>query len=398
MMKKILAAAIVSAFAAPAFAATANVDIYGAFRASIDSVDADGAERRGRVSSNNSRIGFKGAEDLGGGLSAIWQWEYAFQLDQQAAGSTFQANSPTQGSNSSRHTFVGLSSKTLGALTLGTQESPLKTSTGPLAVFGDTLADYRSVFTKLSTRSDNSVMYTSPNMGGFVARAMYGARNEGGNGGNSDPRMYALSGVYSNGPLYATLAYETNKNVSSAVAAANGTFRCTDGFLVSAASAAVAAVSCGTAVTTVTAPVTASAGNVTSDIKAWRAGVGYTFGNTKLGLAYENNDAENAAGVTSNDGHAWYASVAHKMGNVTLNAAYTDRDEYTSGADNGAKQMTVGATYSLSKRTEVYGLWTKVSNDDNGTNGLGPATGIATVPTIAGGDASGFSLGLNHAF
>ena len=351
MMKKILAAAIVSAFAAPAFAATANVDVYGAMRGSVDYVDADGAanEDRMRVSSNNSRIGFKGAEDLGGGLSAIWQWEYAFQLDQQSATNTFQANNDLQGSNSSRNTFVGLSSKTLGALTLGTQESPLKTSTGPLAVFGDTLADYRSVFTKLSTRADNSVLYTSPNMAGFVAQAMWAAMNEGGNGAVDDPSFYALSGVYKNGPLYATLAYQD-----------------------------------------------AEAG--VQDVTAWRAGVGYTFGNTKLGLAYENNDAEAAGGTTSNDGSAWYVSVAHKMGNITLNAAYTDRDEYTSGADNGAQQWTVGAEYSLSKRTSVYALYTQVSNDTNGTNNIGAGTGIATVSTVAGGDASGFSLGVNHSF
>ncbi|MBT9590243.1 MAG: porin [Thiobacillus sp.] len=355
MMKKILAAAIVSAFAAPAFAATANVDVYGQFRGSVDFVDADGAanEGRTRVSSNNSRIGFKGAEDLGGGLSAIWQWEYAFQLDQQGATQP-QTATDSVGGNSYRNTFVGLSSKTLGALTLGTQESPLKTSTGPLAVFGDTLADYRSVFTKLSTRSDNSILYTSPDMGGLTLQAMYGAQNEAGNGTLSDPTFYALSGVYKNGPLYATLAYQDAKAVSST--------------------------------------------NVSSNTKAWRAGVGYTFGNTKLGLAYENNDAESAAGVTTNDGSAWYLSVAHKMGNVTLNAAYTDRDEYTSGANNGAQQYTVGAEYALSKRTGVYALYTKVSNDTNGTNGIGPSTGIATVSTVAGGDASGLSLGVNHSF
>lgn len=349
MMKKILAVAIVSAFAAPAFAATANVDVYGAFRGSVDFVDADGFDSRTRVSSNNSRIGFKGTEDLGGGLSAIWQWEYSFQLDQQQS-LPFQTSSDTQGSNSHRHTFVGLSSKSLGSLTLGTQESPLKTSTGPLAVFSDTLADYRSVFTKLSTRSDNSVMYTSPNMTGVTLRLMGGARNESGIAANDGADMYAASVVYSNGPLYATLAYEAND----------------------------------------------VAGGAQAD--AWRAGVGYTFGNTKLGLAYEDNDAKNAAGVKTNDGSAWYVSVAHKMGNITLAAAYTDRDEYTSNANNGAKQWTVGAEYALSKRTGLYALYTEVSNDGAGNNGIGPATGVATVSTVAGGDAKGFSLGMNHSF
>jgi len=369
MMKKILAAAIVSAFAAPAFAATANVDIYGAMNVSVDSVDHDGSstsvgnERRTRVSSNNSYIGFKGAEDLGGGLSAVWQFEYAIQLDQQRFNQAFQANTDSQGGNSLRHTFAGLSSKSLGTLTFGTQESPLKTSTGPLALYTNTLADYRSVFTRLSTRADNSILYTSPSMSGLQLRAMYGFRNEDGAVATDDSKMWAASAVYRNGPLYATLAYE----------AGDDTFN----------------------------PGNNSAGTgapIRSKNDAWRAGVGYTFGNTKLGLAYEDNDAENMAGVTTNDGSAWYASVAHKMGNITLNAAYTDRDETVSGLDNGAQQVTVGVDYNLSKRTMVYALYTEVSNDNGGNTGIGAGTGIARVSTVNGGDASGFSLGMSHKF
>lgn len=378
MMKKILAAAIVSAFAAPAFAATANVDIYGQMNVSVDSVDSSGSERRSRVSSNNTHLGFKGAEDLGGGLSAVWQFEYQVQLDQQVYTQP-QPGNPLQGGVSLRNTFAGLSSKTLGALTFGTQESPLKTSTGPLAVYTNTLADYRSVFTRLSTRSDNSILYTSPDMGGFVAQAMYGARNEAGNGTVTDPRMYALSGVYKNGPLYATLAYEANKFVS---------------------------------LTT----------GVPYNDKAWRAGVGYTFGNTKLGLAYENNHKDAIAlgatvvaratplplvvaspAVKANDGNAWYVSVAQKMGNITLNGAYTKRSDTLGPPTNdGATQMTFGADYNLSKRTMVYALYTQVDNERSATSvgnaNIGDRTGIATVNPNGGSEASGFSLGMSHKF
>ena len=347
MNKQLIALAIVGAFAAPvAMADSGNVVIYGKARVSVDSVDGDSAdgERRTRVSSNNSRLGFKGSEDLGNGLSAVWQIESLIKMDEQ--GSSLGLGT--------RSTFAGLAGKQWGSLTLGYQDSPLKTSTGPLGVYGDTLGDYRSVFTKLSTRAKNSVLYTTPNMSGLVGRVMYGARNEAGNGNNSDPSMYALSGVYKNGPLYATLAYENNKNVSPT--------------------------------------------NISYNNDAWRAGAGYTFGNTKLGLAYENNNAEDSDGLTTNDGSAWYASVAHKMGNVTLNGAYTDRGEYTSGANNGAKQMTVGADYALSKRTMVYALYTMINNDRNGDNGIGEKVGVAQVDTIAGGDPSGFSLGMNHNF
>lgn len=362
-MKKILAVAIASAFAAPAFAATSNVDVYGQMNVSYDYVESDSTESRGRVSSNNSHIGFKGAEDLGGGLSAVWQLEYAVQLDQQGYTQP-QTSSDWLGGTSLRNTFAGLSSKTLGSLTFGTQESPLKTSTGPLALYTNTLADYRSVFTKLSTRSDNSVLYTSPDLAGLQVQAMYGFRNEGGVTLSDDSEMYALSAVYKNGPLYATLAYEANDDVTS--------------FSSTGAPSAV----------------------TSSQANAWRAGVGYTLGDLKLGLAYEKNDVEAAAGTTTNDGSAWYVSAAYKMGAITLNAAYTDRDDYTS-AIGGAQQYVVGVDYAFSKRTSVYALYTEVSNDTGGTNGLGPATGIATVTTVTtstGGDASGFALGMSHKF
>lgn len=404
MKIKLIALAVAGAFVTP-LAMANGVTLYGQMGVSIDSVKGDnavgstvGGERRTRVSSNNSRIGFKGTEDINSDLSAIWQIEYAVQVDQQGY-SQPQTASDSQGGVSLRNTFVGLSSKRMGALTLGTQEAPLKTSTQPLAVFNDTLADYRSVFTKLSTRSDNSILYTSPSLGGLVIRAMYGERNEAGNDSLTDPRMWGASLVYSGGPFYATLAYEDNRNVTQSVTAANGTFRCTaTGVLFTAASQTAANALCAPN-TVVTAPVTASAGGVSSTVKAWRAGIGYTLmGNTKFGLAYENNDAETATGANANDGHAWYASVSHRIGNITLAAAYTDRSDTGNGLDDGAKQYTGGVEYAFSKRTSIYGLYTKVKNDAAGTNNIGAATGIATVSTVAGGDPSGFSLGMRHSF
>ncbi|MBT9591546.1 MAG: porin, partial [Thiobacillus sp.] len=151
MMKKILAVAIVSAFAAPAFAATANVDIYGVIGVSVDYVDggsggvntltAKPSESRARVSSNTSYIGFKGSEDLGGGLSAVWQIEQAVSIDQGSG------TAASGGWAAGRNSFAGLSSKSLGSLTFGNQDTPYKTSTGKLDVFGggQYLADYRSL-------------------------------------------------------------------------------------------------------------------------------------------------------------------------------------------------------------------------------------------------------------
>ena len=95
-------------------AALADVTLYGAVDSTLESVSARGAANRAqnigqttRVNSNSTFIGFKGAEDLGNGLKAIWQVESAIALDTGA------------GNFGTRDTFIGLSSPSLGTLQLG---------------------------------------------------------------------------------------------------------------------------------------------------------------------------------------------------------------------------------------------------------------------------------------
>ena len=200
MMKKILAAAIVSAFAAPAFAATANVDVYGTLNMSVDRVDGDGTtlDARTRVASNNSNFGFKGSEDLGDGLSAVFQFEQAISMDNGGLGNT--GNSDSLGTVGQRNTFAGLSSKTLGALTLGNQESPMKTSIGKLDLFGNTLADYRTLMGP-QVRGQSSVLYSSPVFSGLSAKLMKSFLNE--DGTNANREYMSANVTYEDGPIFA---------------------------------------------------------------------------------------------------------------------------------------------------------------------------------------------------
>ena len=142
--------------------------------------------------------------------------------------------------------------------------------------------------------------------------------------------------------------------------------------------------------------------------------MGYSFGNTKLGLGYEKADydvdaltgstltAGGVAGLTSasTDRNAWYASVAHKMGNTTLKAAYTMAGDLDGVNNSGAKQYSLGASYALSKRTEMFGLYTQVKNDSAANYSLGGGgTGIHAVAAAAiGQDPRGISLGMIHKF
>ncbi|MDO9064779.1 MAG: porin, partial [Sulfuricella sp.] len=174
MNKKLIALAIAAAIApAAAMADSGNVTVYGIMDASVDVTDNGNGTvvagvapsvngiRTTKVSSNNSRLGFKGNEDLGNGLSAVWQIESTIGAD----GTTYTTNS--------RNTFVGLSSKTAGTGILGRHDTPYKISTRAYDLFQDGLADTRNLMGQGSAsfdgRQSNVMAYLSPTMSGFNA-------------------------------------------------------------------------------------------------------------------------------------------------------------------------------------------------------------------------------------
>lgn len=379
MNKKLLAVAIAGAFAAPvAMADTSNVVIYGVINMSVDSVDGGSGtttaatqERRARISSNNSNIGFKGTEDLGNGLSAIWQYETAISFDTQTRND--QGNGDGTGTTGSRNTFAGFSSKTMGALTFGNQESPMKTSIAKLDMFANTIADYRTLIGP-NTRMASSALYASPSFNGFDAKLGYSARNETGNdsttGSVSNPSYWSGNVTYANGPILASLAYEVEKTVTDT---ANSTKQ-----------------------------------------KTTRAGFGYNFGAAKVGVGYNTTKLDTTASSVTSDVkvNSWMLSGAYAMGKTTLKAQYVKSGD-TSGSGStatstsqGAKQWTIGADYTLSKRTNLYALYTKLQNGTNSSRALGTGatvlgsnTGVATVSAAsAGADPSAYSIGFVHSF
>ncbi|MHB1231149.1 MAG: porin [Burkholderiales bacterium] len=395
MNKKLLALAIAGAFIAPAaMADSSNVTIYGEFAGSVDNVDggsykaaggnANSAESRARVSSNNSFLGFKGKEDLGNGLSAIWQYEQSIAIDKQNINNNAGDTNPDLTSNQSRrNTFVGLSSKQLGAVTLGIQDTPTKKSTGPLDPFGQhTLADYRSLMGAVggSVRAQNSVMYSTPNLSGFTGKVLWAATNEAGNDTSAasmnNPSFWSASAAYRNGPIYGVLAYERSKGQTAA-----GILKFKEN------------------------------GANQSTLNTTRVGFGYNFGVAKLGVGYERTKLDNITSfgnltnvdvtASNTSRNAWYVSGTYNItGNNVLKAAYTHAGSFSNTSSTGAKQMSVGLSHNFSKRTEMFALYTKVSNDSNINYALGGgATGIAQVSAAGNGESPrGFSLGMIHKF
>ncbi len=344
MMKKILAAAIVSAFAAPAFAATANVDVYGKLHVSVSAFDDQPATGAGsndvQISSNASRIGFKGAEDLGGGLSAIWQIESGVTLDEKS------------GSFATRNSFVGLKGG-FGTVLLGNHDTPLKMVGRKVDLFGDTMADSRNVLNSGSdTRVKNVAVYMYE-MGGFGVAAAYSTDMD--NGEADDSSVYNLNATYANGPLFLGLGYGDGDGHEKA------------GFG-----------------------------------QHMRAAAGFTMAGLKFVAQYDKLDDDNTvvlapAANQAGDFDAWMVGAAYTMGNIVLKANYMkgeyDGDAIEAGYD--VEQFTVGADYKLSKRTTAYALY---ANGENITLGAGGGSSDQVGSGVAGGDISVISLGMIHNF
>ena len=353
-MKKILAIAIASAFAAPAFAATANVDIYGNMHLSVDVLD-NGTDSGTNVSSNASSIGFKGSEDLGGGLKAIWQAETQINGDN---GST------TSGLfNSQRDTFVGLAGA-FGTARLGFFDTPTKQLSRKLDLFNNKVGDSRNFLrTNASNgsqasgtaaweeRFNNGIRYDTPSFGGFSLSAHYSTNFNTGVTTTNDTDAYSLGAEYKGGPIFVGATYQRNNLTTG-----------------------------------------------TGDETNWRLGAGFDIANLKLVALYSKSNDQR--GVNGADRDVWGVGAGYKIGNGEVKAQYYKAsDEDGTAADTSAKMFAVGYDYNLSKRTQVYVAYAKTKNDSGAMFSAMGGGGHGDNLTIAAGqDPDAFSLGMIHKF
>ena len=358
MMKKILAVAIVSAFAAPAFAATSNVDVYGNFSMSVDVLD-DGFRSGTNVSSNASRLGFKGSEDLGGGLSAIWQAEFGLALDNQ---------SPF--TSATRDTFVGLKSKNLGTVRLGFFDTPTKILSRKLDLFNNQIGDTRNLLRNNSAtgldggtantweeRFNNGISYYTPTFGGFSGSVHYSTQNVAGGGFvNNASDAYSLGADYAKGPFFVGVAYKSISNPAIA--------------------------------NTVT----------TADSTALTIGGGVKLGDITLNALWRK--AEDQRFASGRDRSVYGLGGAYKLGNGQIKAQYYKAGDEDFTINSGAKMYAVGYDYNLSKRTMVYAAYAKTTNEAaaNFSAASGGGHGDGQAPSVAGRDPSALSLGITHKF
>jgi predicted porin len=208
MQYKRLAAALVATFPLFASAQSSNVQMYGKMDAAISSED-NGVTRHTVINSGNessSRIGFKGTEDLGNGLKAVFNIEAGISIDTGAADSNlFQ-----------RRAVVGLQGD-FGTVTVGREYSPIAAVAGASDIsgqgfYGSNLSAFNSG--RLTRRLANSVNYKSTSFSGFDILAAYSAGEQAANA----PASKDLKGVgveYNDGPLYLGAAFHSVKNQPS---------------------------------------------------------------------------------------------------------------------------------------------------------------------------------------
>jgi predicted porin len=363
MQKKIIALAVASAMTVPAVA-FADVSVSGQANMSIDmrnSGTTTGSETNNQLTSNQSRLIFKGSEDLGGGLSGVVQLDTRFNLDTGTIGAT-----ATTASLFSGNTYLGLKSDAAGTLMLGNLDTPYKTATRNLDVFFDVAGDNRSALGGLmgahDVRLPNSIAYVSPSMSGFsvAISSVFGGETPTVAAANKKGSLYSLAGMYKTDSIFVSLAYDDMKVGDTGTGDLG-------------ASTAL--------------------GAVDSTAKALKVGGGYTAEAFTVNAIYEAPSNKTAAGAETKNTNMYLGGKFNISATDAIKLAYTSHGETTSNSvkmNDAASQIALGYDHSMSKATSVYVNYVKTTSDPGYNAGTGTST--------AGADPSVLSFGVKHAF
>jgi len=343
MKKSLLALAVLSAFAGAASAQT-NVSIYGLVDVAVTRSDTNAAGVTGEpvwsldggnFTKNGSRIGFKGSEDLGGGLSAIFTLENGFTADDGRLGQG--------GRLFGRQAFVGLQGG-FGAVKFGRQYTPMHIALDTIDPFGTGMAGNIAglsgdninspMFNNNGVRTDNTINY-SLTAAGLNAQIAYSLGEVAGD--NSAGRQIGLGLGYANGPINVQFAYhDSNANPSATPPVAN-------------------------------------------DVKTTLLGGTFNLGVAKLHAGFQTNKADVAAtGVTAIKDRNWMLGASAPVGAGEVRATFVRSDDRLA-ANTDSDLYALGYVHNLSKRSNVYTAYGRVSNK--------------TTP-----DANLFQVGVQHKF
>ena len=357
MKKSLLALAVLGAYAGVA-SAQSSVTLYGTVDLDGKYVKNDGSAKRlslGRDGINSSQLGFRGVEDLGGGLKAGFLLLSSVGADagdigagQSAAGS---------GKFWTRRSTVSLFSNA-GELRLGRDYTPTFWNNTIFDAFGTNgLGDSTHVLQMATTtfvRADNSIGYFLPsNIGGFYGQFMAAAAEPGQAGQTSNNGRYVGGRVgFAAGPFDVAFAYAQQRNATFPTLGNNQ--------------------------------------------DTWNVGGAYDFGFLKLMGYYDHDKRDNL----KEDRYS--ISGVIPMGQGEVHVGY-DRSKLKNSIvpaasfSNTIWQVKATYQYNLSKRTAMYATVSELDNGDHSAASIASGTSITAAPGI-GGKSKGFELGVRHFF
>lgn len=382
MSQKLARLSIVAAAAmlcGAAFAQTSSVTLYGSLDQYLSYMKSSSGKSLTSLNDGStlrSRIGFRGVEDLGNGLQAKFQLEHGLSADSGA-----QADSTRF---FDRQAWIGLASATYGEFRLGRQNG---------IVFGrGDFIDYSSrtlgsIVNNFGTpsRYDNNISWQSPRWAGVMLEAHYALGET--TAGSGKQAIYQLGVDYVNGPFRVGYADITGKANPNSAVRENVIYR-----------------------------------NLYAN---------YDYGQGKVYLVAIRSNNSTSSTTTSNNGAAIMSNVGGLVNGTNtatnptieadlkrfynifqISADYRITPQLRLGAlygvikdtsDSGrdAKGGSVGAYYSLSKRTTLMAMYESMSNDTNA--GFRPSGSAGVNPNFTGADVNGqrihgMQVGVIHRF
>ncbi|HJV84083.1 MAG TPA: porin [Noviherbaspirillum sp.] len=343
MKKTLLALAVMGALAGTA-SAQSNVTVYGVLDIALNVADNGASANSRTISLDNgtqlpSRIGFKGVEDLGGGLSASFQLENGFNSDSGAITQT--------GRLFGRQAWVGLNGA-FGSVKFGRQWAPLFLALAEIDPFEVGLAGDASLMFGSGTyplRTDNTVNYSLPAMNGLTGQVSYILGET--PGSTSANRQYGVGLGYANGPINVQFGYHNANSTNTTVAPAT-----------------------------------------VADAKHLLLGGVYDFGVVKAHLGYGDSTRDSTVAGSAVKDRNWMAGLSAPIGVGTLMFSYI-RNNVRNVANADSTMLALGYSHALSKRTSVYTSYSHTSNEANAAMGGAAANG---------NDTSLFNVGIRHKF
>ena len=349
MKKSLIALAVLAASGAAM--AQSSVTLFGVVDATYQygSGSVSNKSQLGNSGYNSSRLGFRGVEDLGGGMSASFWLEAGVNNDNGSGANTSTNNQATGATGGGGLTFNRRSTVSLnggfGEVRLGRDYTPQFWN---LTVFdpfgtngvGTTQTQKSSLGGPTTVRASNSVGYFLPGkIGGLYGQVQYYMGENLRNAANKNDGTGLSARVgFANGPINVALALAETKFI---------------------------------------------AGN----IKAINLGASYDLGMAKV-MAHYNEDRISGGA----DGKGFLIGGLVPMGAGEIRLAYSTYEIELPGADPRSSKLALGYVHNLSKRTALYATYAHVNNKNGAAQSLNGSV------TAAGKNSNGYDFGVKHSF